>query len=265
MGHKAFGHAFARAMEITRIAYYFNNATEDDAIQAGIDAAILDYGDVQTDTNKTLGKLPGAIRTYWDNWPLGEDGLTPVANGLEVKFSIPLPIQHPDTHEFLHYAGRFDMLATNRTGRYIINDEKTTTRLGDTWPMQWDMDSQLTGYIWAARQPGFSKLNGIMIPADAEIIGNVRAISVLTRDYGHAEVPVSRSEFMIQQWYEQMLRDVQRMVSSYESGVWDKAFADACVDFGQPCEYAPLCRSPNPERLLDQYEVIKWSPLTEKI
>lgn len=263
-GHLAFGHAFAKAMEVTREAYYFENCSEEEAVQKGIDAAVQDYGNVQTSTNKTLGKLPGAIRFYWDQWPLGEDGLVPVAGGLEVKFSIPIPVTHPDTGESLEYCGRFDMLACNRLGRYIINDEKTTTRLGNTWPMQWDMDSQLSGYLWAAKQPEFSVHNGIMIPADADIIGNIRAVSILLRDYGHAEVPVSRTNYMIEMWYEQMLRDVRRMVASYQSGEWDKSLGDACVDFGNPCEYAPLCKSPNPERLLDQYQVIKWSPLTEQ-
>lgn len=262
--HKVFGHAFAKGIEVTRKLYYFGNSTEDDAIQAGIDAAVLDYGDCQTTTNKTLGRLPGALRFYWDNWPLGEDGLTPVANGIEVQFAIPLPIRHPDTGEWLQYAGRFDLLSTNISGRYFIVDEKTTVRLGDTWPMQWDMDSQLTGYIWAAKQPEFPRLNGIIVPSGAEIIGTIRAVSILTNGYGKAEVPVGRTDYMLEMWYAQMLRDVERMVASYRSGIWDKSLGNACVDFGHPCEYTALCKSPNPERLLGQYQTVVWNPLEHK-
>lgn len=263
-GHLAFGHAFAKAMEVTRGAYYHEACTEDEAIERGIAAAVADFGNTETNTLKTLGRLPSAIRFYWDQWPLGEDGLIPLANGLEVRFSIPIPIRHPDTGEYLEYCGRFDMLALTRGGRYVINDEKTTSRLGDTWPLQWDMDSQLTGYIWAAKQLEFPRVNGIIIPSGAEIIGNVRAVSILSKGFGHAEVPVSRTQYMLDAWYKQMLRDVERMIPQYESGEWDKAWGHACVDFGHPCEFAPLCKSSNPERLYDQYDVVHWSPLTEK-
>lgn len=48
------------------------------------------------------------------------------------------------------YAANFDLLAVDPMGRYWVIDEKTTGKMGDSWALQWTLDSQLTGYCKAA-------------------------------------------------------------------------------------------------------------------
>jgi hypothetical protein len=137
--------------------------------------------------------------------------------------------------------------------RHIVVDEKTASRLGDTWHLQWDMDSQMTGYIWSVH---------IEASEPIEVMAQIRAVSILKNDYGHAEVNIMRNKWMLERWYKQMLRDVERMIASYVAGEWDMALGPACTSYNRVCEYARLCKSPNPERLIEgNYKTVVWNPL----
>lgn len=253
-----FGACFARGLEVTRKHFFEAPHYEAlDAIQRGIEEAQRMWGNFQSPplSNKTLPRLIGALRYYFEQWPLGEDGLTPVGDGIECSFAFDLPIMHPETGLPLKYCGRFDMLAVDANGRYYVVDEKTTGRLGDSWYLQWDMDSQMTGYIYSVKREH----------TDVEVVAQVRGISILKNDYGHAEVPVVRSQHMLDQWYEQLLHDVQHMIVCWKSKWWDQSFSQACTDYGRACEFAMLCKSADPARLIaGNYKEVVWNPLVKK-
>lgn len=263
-----FGAAFAVGVEVARKQYWQmpggeGDAVPEDAMNAGISAAISYYGNFVAPLKsfKTAERLVGALSYYFEQWPLGEDGLTPLPGGIECSFAITIPIVHPDTGELLRYAGRYDMAASDGAGRIYIVDEKTASRLGDTFASKWDMDSQMTGYIWSKREEYLRNSNGAL----PQIMAQIRAVSILNRDYGHIEVPIVRADWMIDRWYQQMLRDVEHMVAAYRSGEWDMAMHEnSCVAYMRPCEYTRLCTSPNPERLLDTYQRVVWNPLAKK-
>jgi hypothetical protein len=256
-----FGACFAKGIEVARLWYFGPEPVSPQvAIQIGIDAAVNEYGTFQCPASsyKTVSRLVGALRYYWEQWPLGADGLTPIADGIECRFDIALPIVHPDSGKPLRYAGRYDMLAENRNKRLYVVDEKTASRLGDKWGMKWDLDSQTTGYIWSVRHS--------LGEAQREVMAQIRAVSILKYDYGHAEVDVLRSTWMVERWYEQMLRDVRRMVHAYEVDEWDMALHEnSCASFARPCEFSQLCCNPSPERIIADgvsYREEVWNPLT---
>jgi PD-(D/E)XK nuclease superfamily protein len=254
-----FGKCFASGIEIARKVFWEAGSTQQEAIEAGINATSTAWNNFQSPpmSNKTLPRLIGALRYYFEQWPLGEDGLTPVANGIECSFAIDLPIVHPQTGLPLKYAGRFDMLAADPNDRWYVVDEKTTSRLGDSWFMQWDMDAQMTGYIWAVKQGAISSLAD-----DWEVMAQVRGLSILKNDYGHAEVNIVRSTHMIEQWHQQLLRDVRRMVESYKAGEWDKNLSNSCTEYARQCEYAMLCKSADPAHLIEgNFKEEVWNPL----
>lgn len=263
-----FGGAFAAGVETARKAFYEMLRPVQDAIQMGIEVALAHYGDFRAPDRsyKTRDRLVGALRFYFETWPLGEDGLTPFPGGIECTFSIELPLLHPDTLQPIRYAGRYDLLAHDSSNRIYIVDEKTTSRLGDSWNAQWDLDSQMTGYIWSVLHERGYVIGQPDTAPDVEVMAQIRGISILVRDYGHVEIPLMRPLWMIDRWYNQMLRDVTRMVRSYNSGSWDVALhASSCVAYNRPCDYSPLCRSPNPERLLEgSYKQVVWNPLAVK-
>jgi hypothetical protein len=251
-------------MEAGRIAYFNGAYNEQVAIEAAVEAGCEFYGDFQAPDKslKTKARLITALRYYYEQWPLDED-LPPAPGGIEMSFNVELPILHPDTGRPLRYVGRFDCLAQDvQIGRYYINDEKTASRLGDTWINQWDMDAQMTGYIWGVQQT---------LGRPAEIVAQIRAVSILKYECGHAQVEIVRPQWQVDRWYEQMLRDVRRMVETYERfgpgsrmnlDHVDMAMSNVCYEYARSCDFMKLCKSPNPERLIEgNYEVVHWNPL----
>jgi len=253
-----FGVCFAKGIENARKAYWQED-NQLHAVEKGIADAQEAWGGFQAPSlsNKTLARLIGAIRFYFEQWPLDSEVLVPVDNGIEYPFTILLPIKHPETGSYLSYAGRFDAFTRHdNSGRYYVVDEKTTSRLGESWFMQWDMDSQMTGYIWAAKY---------FLDGDAEVMAQVRGISILRNEYGHAEVPIVRSAYMINQWYAQLLEDIERMLECYKVLYWDKALSNACTEYGRPCDYAMLCKSADPHQLIEgNFKEERWNPLARK-
>lgn len=266
-----FGAAFATGMETARKLYFQMPGGEgdgiaEDAIDRGIDAALAHYGDFNPPEKsfKTPDRLAGALRYYFEQWPLGADGLTPLPDGIECSFAIEIPVLHPDTGKWIKYAGRYDMAAVDSQGRIHVVDEKTASRLGDSFASKWDMDSQMTGYIWS-KLHGLRTESGLKESEMPEVMADIRAVSILSREYGHMDVPIVRPAWMIERWHEQMVRDVVRMVDAYRSNEWDMAMHEnSCVAYMRPCEYTRLCTSPNPERLMGDYKRVVWDPLAPK-
>ena len=265
--HLHFGAAFATGIEVARKWFFGSEPlSAESAVEAGIEAATQEYGFMDAQgTYKTLDRLVGALRYYFQTWPLDEEVIRPLNEGIECAFSIPLPVLNPDTGKMLNYVGRYDMRGIDDQHRIWIVDEKTASKLGDLWDAKWDLDCQLTGYIWSVQQQ--FRRGELTLPPEAgpvpDIRALVRAVSILKYDYGHSEVPMVRSAWYIDRWYGQLVRDVQRMVESYKLGTWDLALHEnACVQFGRKCDFNPLCLTPHPERIIESgmYRLHDWNP-----
>ena len=133
--HLIAGGAFADGIEAARGAFYQNSATLEESVAAGLHALITRYGDFDCppDSAKSLERTAGALEFYFEHYPLGADGATPLQfsdgrHGIEFSFAVPLPINHPVTGDPILYTGRADMIAEAYGGVYIY-DEKTTSSL----------------------------------------------------------------------------------------------------------------------------------------
>lgn len=262
-----FGACFAKGIEHARKAFYERKQTVEFSVEHAIEVAAIEWSNFQSPplSYKTLPRLIGALRYYFQQWPLGEDGLIPVEDGIECSFDIELPIAHPVLDQGIRYVGRFDMLATDKNGRYYVVDEKTTSKLGDSWFMNWDMDAQMSGYIWAVKQGIFKLASVQQFGFEHEVMAQVRGISILKNDYGHAEVPVVRSQHMIDQWHEQLLHDIEGMIRCWKAKWWDKNLSNACTEYARQCDYAMLCKSVDADRLVEgNYKTEIWNPLERK-
>lgn len=268
-----FGACFATGIETARKSFFVVGMAPDAARFVGIDRAREAWGDFvlpyDSKSNKTLDRLMSAINYYFEQWPLGEDGLTPVEDGIECMFDFEIPIAHPDTDILLRYAGRYDMLASDSNGRLYVVDEKTTSRLGESWVSQWDLDTQMTGYIWSVQQQiksNWHYAGNTFVDEMPEIMAQIRGLSILKNDFGHVEIPIIRPQWMIDRWYKQLLRDVILWRDAYLANEFGLALhSNACTSYNRPCDYATLCLSPNPERLIaGSYQEVVWNPLQRK-
>jgi hypothetical protein len=266
--HLHAGGAFAKGVEVTRKAYFRDGVDADTAIVLGWQALHEEYGDFDSGAvpNKSAFKMGAALVSYFDEYPLALDSLQPAMfNGqpaIEFTFALPLPINHPTTGQPILYCGRFDMLAKSGDQLFVV-DEKTTTRLGDFWAKRYELSAQFTGYCWAARQHGFPVVGAL-----------IRGIGILSKEIKHSAVPLFRPDFMIQEWYHGLLRDINDMIASWilwtEEGekyspwyIFKPDYADACGSYGG-CQFASVCNShpATRDKILEvNYATRIWTPL----
>jgi hypothetical protein len=257
--HLVAGGAFAKGIEVARKAFFEEGASHLTAQSAGLKALIEHYGDFECppDSAKSLHRTAGALEFYFEQYPFGQDGMDPVTfpdgrRGIEFSFAEPLPFHHPVTGDPILYTGRSDMVANFAGGIYVV-DEKTTSSLGASWPRQWEMRAQFTGYLWALRQTGVEPAGAI-----------VRGVSILKTKYDTMQAITYRSSYEIERWQEQTCRDLARMQRMWEEGWWDYALDHACAEYGG-CSMTQVCKSSDPETWLPSYfEKRVWDPLLRK-
>jgi hypothetical protein len=129
-------------------------------------------------------------------------------------------------------------------------DEKTTSQLGASWPRQWEMRAQFTGYVWAAMQTGIAVQGAI-----------IRGISILKTKYDTLQAITYRPAWEVERWLEQTHRDVRRMIQCWEDGWWDYSLGHACAEYGG-CSLTRICKSQDAQAWLPMYfEQRVWDPL----
>jgi hypothetical protein len=254
--HLIAGGAFASGIEVARRAFFEEGRPREEAEALGLDALMKHYGDFECppDSAKSLERVAGALEFYYMNYPLGEDGMTPITfpdgrRGIEFSFANPLPVKHPVTGDPILFTGRADMIAEFAGGIYIV-DEKTTSSLGASWSRQWEMRSQFTGYCWAAKDFGIEAAGTI-----------IRGVSILKTKYDTQQAITYRTPFEIERWLEQTCRDLERMKKAWEDNWWDFNMDYTCAEYGG-CSLLQICKSSSPESWLDTYfEKRVWDPL----
>lgn len=253
------GACFAAGLEAARIAHYVNGEPPSTAVAFGMRRLMSAWGDFDPgDHVKNLPRMVGALEYYFSVWPLGMDHLRPhIANGvhrIEFSFAFPIPeVLHPITGQPILYAGRSDMIARHVGGALFVEDDKTTKQLGDSWGRKWQLRSQFTGYAWAAKKSGH--------PVHGTVI---RGVSILKSKYDHAEEIVDQSQWKIDQWYNQLVRDLRHMIGCWHDGYFDMNLGDSCSAYSG-CPFVRLCDSPNPQNWIDgNYVARNWDPLQSR-
>ena len=133
---------------------------------------------------------------------------------------------------------------------HLGEDDKTTSQLGASWPRQWDLRSQFTGYVWGAARAGI-KLDGFL----------VRGVSILKTKYDTLQAITYRPAWLIERWYEQLIRDITKMIQAWESGYWDWNLDHACAEYGG-CPFKSVCQMREPMQLLtQQFQRRRWDPV----
>ena len=257
--HLVAGGAYAKGLEVARLAIYGEKLPVHEGLERGMLAAIEAYGDFQTPEGKEqkgVDRVIQAMASYFEHYPPGTDHVQPMfaSDGkpmVEFTFGIPIPVLHPDSGEPIIYAGRFDMVGLYNDQVFCV-DDKTTTQLGPTWPAKWNLRGQFTGYAWACQQYGKPVVGAI-----------VRGTSFLKNSFGHAEAIQMRPQWMIDQWYEQLIHDVTRWIRAWESGWFDQDFNETCAEYGG-CPFQRLCTSSDPENWIEgYYKERDWDPLAK--
>jgi hypothetical protein len=171
---------------------------------------------------------------------------------IEFSFAEPIDASHPETGDPLIYCGRMDQIC-EFAGGYFGFDDKTTSQLGASWPKQWDLRSQFTGYVWGAAKMGFH-LNGFL----------VRGVSILKTKYDAMEAITYRPQWQVDRWYVQLLKDVAAMKRMWEADSWDFNLDESCTAYGG-CGFRQVCQVQDPQPWLESsFERREWMPLVRQ-
>jgi len=257
--HLHAGGAFAAGLEGARRAFYGDGKGEAESLRLGLEALIKFYGDIQLPParsgDKSCENVIRAFDSYFQRYQLGKDVIVPhrAPNGelmVEFTFAIPTEVKHPTTGNPILLGGRADMIGVMNDTLWVT-DEKTATSLGETWAAQWRLESQFTGYVAAAHTYGYPVAGAV-----------VRGVGLLKTKISHAEAILNRGQWAIDRWWEQLHRDIKRMVRCWEEGYWDYAISkNACAAYGG-CDFVMLCDSPEPEGYLPIYfRQREWNPM----
>ena len=254
--HLHAGAAYAKGQEIVRTSFYLDHKSAEDSLADGLQALMEAYGDFQcpSDSAKSLERTAGALEFYYSHYRLGEDKAIPMTllggkRGIEFSFLEPLDALHPESGEPLLYSGRMDMMCEFE-GMHLGEDDKTASQLGASWPRQWDLRSQFTGYVWGAQRASI-KLDGFL----------VRGVSILKTKYDTLQAITYRPDWMIERWYEQLHRDIGRMIAAWKDNYFGWNLDHACAEYGG-CPFRGVCQMRDPSPLLaSQFERRKWDPV----
>jgi PD-(D/E)XK nuclease superfamily len=261
--HLHFGACFAKGQETFRRSYWSEKSpfhrNFNSCFAAGASAIIKEWGtyEPEIETKKTLDACLDAFASYLEQYKPDQDPITPHLHEgeptVEITFALPIPgVTHPSHGGPILYTGRYDMLAAfGKSPGLYVEDDKTTSALGNAWMNNWKLRSQFTGYVWAGKQYGY-QISGVII----------RGIAILKSEITHAQVIEQRPQWMIDRWLEQLRRDVEAMITCWREGYWDYALDGACTEYGG-CPYLPLCTSATPENWESQYVVKPWNPLAK--
>ena len=261
--HLHAGAAFATGLEFSRKAFFDEGKDVAPSIKAGCEAFLEAWGDYEAPeaSNKSKDRMLEALLEYFTEYPLETNPVKPILIGerkhaIEFTFSVPLPINHPETGNPLCYQGRFDMLADYNGARFAV-DEKTASQLGSQWMMQWDLDSQFTGYCWAAGEYGYPVAGAI-----------IRGISILKSKYGHAQALIYRPQWQLDRWYANLIWDVEQMLRLHDQvnngGFIPMALDKSICGMYGGCSYRKLCLSPSPDSWIESdFAPRHWNPVAK--
>jgi hypothetical protein len=257
--HLHAGGAFAKSIETVRKDFYLKGLPLDSALYNGY-RALIDYWGTYDDvplegtgSYKDFINIAAALFDYFRNYDPATDHIQPYKKhdgspAVEFTFSLPLPINHPESGNPLLYAGRCDMIGVYQSNVCVV-DEKTSYTFMPNWADSFSMRGQFLGYTWAARSFG--------IPATMCV---VRGVAIQQKSIKHLEAILQYPNWQIERWYVEMLRKVQMLVDCWNKKTWPMSYGDACSAYGG-CSMMDLCKSPNPEIWLDSFTVRKWNPL----
>jgi hypothetical protein len=114
-----------------------------------------------SDDAKSWVNVKACLANWYDNHPITSLPFVPLPNMVEIGFSFPLT----DDGMF-NFVGRIDLVAREVEGDGLwIVDHKFPGRLDASFPYSYRMDSQMSGYVWAAQQQLEQPIRGAFINA----------------------------------------------------------------------------------------------------
>jgi hypothetical protein len=231
--------------------------------------AVLDtsgYYDDPRDKRRTLSNMEEACYAYinrwrWDHPVWMRHPNNPIGDvGIEIPFELRADISGSDLFSF-RFVGRIDGIHYDGSGKLIVHDNKTASRLSDTWSQAQMTSHQYTGYCVAASH--FTQ----NVVSRAQVLG-LALPQPRSYDFnGFASESMDREDYHLRRWVDWMVHTL-RIAKIYKNDpISAPKYTHSCNRYFRPCSMIPFCYGDDDEqnRILGEMEVQMWSPLDKGI
>jgi len=219
------------------------------------------YYDDPSDKTRTMSNMEETTIRYVDEmlshadrnpiWIANTEDATDTV-GIELPFDLVI-------NDEIRYIGTIDGIC-DRDGVLRIEENKTASRLDEAWRNSFEVKSQPTGYMVAAR----------CITNDPEV-NSARIIGVkLKQTRSHEDMltfAIEREESHFHSWL-RTLYFVHKLSEEYKDNyLHAPEFTHSCNRYFRPCSFIPLCSSDmaDQEDMYEQMEETPMSPSEEAI
>jgi hypothetical protein len=213
------------------------------------------YYDDPRDTRRTMTNMESSCLVYTDryfksNMPvhINEDKI-----GIEIPFVLRVTRVTDET--VVYYCGKIDGVH-EWENELVVAENKTASRLSDSWRMSFAISHQVTGYIVAAseifqRDISQAIVMGVQIPLPKDIFTGT-SFELCTRTLSDKE-----------RWCEWLFHSVHMYDLWLHMPEMAPRYSHSCNRFFHSCMFIPYCSLPRDEQTqaLADMSVNEWSPL----
>jgi hypothetical protein len=218
------------------------------------------------------------ITAYNNHYPVEAFEVLTLPNGrpaVEVPFAVPIGevaidadmwVRNPDGSVVNRYVGTIKVVWTGkidliyrRESRIYIMDHKTTSMMGPSYFKEFDLSSQVYGYLWAASKLLNQPIAGFIVNALA-----VRKQTPKGKRFEFERYPVPADDALIAEFVEDVLHDVSDFIEMCKREYLPK-HTKWCVGKYGACPYTQVCALPPHSReiilMSGNFKTVEWDPL----
>lgn len=230
-----------------------------------------DFYDDISDNRRTVSNISESMIAYVDAYDMQrypiwirdeEDIDTDI--GIEIAFDMVVDIAYEiaGIGEVMpppvRFTGKLDGLHWNRD-KLIIIEEKTGSRLDDSWLSQWILSHQITGYCLASSTFTGLSCNHALVSGMRIPIGKIAAEGI-RKEY------VPRRPLMFEKWANWFVTSVE-MYDRWKDSIIDAPmYTHSCNRYFNTCSFLPFCAADDVEEkelILTEMVDDEWSPLDD--
>lgn len=226
------------------------------------------YYDDENDKKRTLANIRNTLLAYVANFNELVSN-EPVYNnntfvGIELPFDFVVKIEYTFNEQndvrckSFRFIGKIDGLHVFKDGTLILHENKTASRLDDSWLGQWETSHQITGYCLIAQAITGLNCN------KARVIGAQIPVPKMS-GYSYRAERVDREEFCFENWARWVLTVLDVIEKYKDCPHLAPMSTKNCSAYYSKCALMPLCVLSKEEKLetINNMVVDKWSPLDE--
>jgi hypothetical protein len=245
---------------------------------AAAQAAFADFLPPTEEEYRNFSTATDLITAYNNHYPIEAFEVLQLPSGLpaiEVPFAVPLGeitvnspmwVRSPKGEVAEKQVGTIKIIWTGkidliyrREGRIYIMDHKTTSMMGPNYFKEFDLSSQVYGYLWAAAKLLNQPIAGFIVNALA-----VRKQTKTGKRFEFERYPIPGDDFLVAEWIEDTLHIISDFIEMAKRAYFPK-HTKWCVGKYGLCPYIQVCQLPEHSKetilMSGNFKTVEWDPL----